>query len=72
MDGRDKEDCLRAVAALRPDLIAEMNRRGSSWLPLKAVSGPARDWPRRRRSAGRLLWDQENEERTRRLIEEQE
>jgi hypothetical protein len=72
MDGRDKEDCLRAVAALRPDLIAEMNRRGASWLPLQAVNGPARNWPRRRRSAGRLWWDQENDERIWRLLEDQE
>jgi hypothetical protein len=72
MDGRNKEDCLRAVAALRPDLLAEMNRRGASWLPLQAVNGPARNWPRRRRSAGKLWWDQENDQRIRRLIEDQE
>jgi hypothetical protein len=39
---------------------------------LQAGNGPARNWPRRRRSAGRLWWDEENDERIRRLIEEQE
>lgn len=72
MDGRDKEDCLRAVVALRPDILAKMNRRGSDWLSLQSINAPVRNWPRRRRSAGRLWWDQDNDRRIRQMIEDQD
>lgn len=72
MDGRDKEDCLRAVVALRPDMLAKMNGRGSDWLSLQSSNGPVRNWPRRRRFAGRLWWDQDNDSRIRRMIQYQD
>ena len=72
MDPRDKQDCLRAITALRPDVIAELHGRGSDWLSLQATDTPIRKWPRRRRADGRQWWDRENEKRIRRLIEDQE
>lgn len=72
MDGRDKEDCLRAVVALRPDMLAKVNGRGSDWLSLQSFNGPVRSWPRRRRSAGRMWWDQDNDDRIRRMIQYQD
>lgn len=68
MDGRDKEDCLRALLALRPDVEAELRGGGAAWMPLSR--SPTRDWPRRRRAAGRLWWNDENDRRIRRLIDE--
>ncbi|KAM0709024.1 hypothetical protein Q7P35_003060 [Cladosporium inversicolor] len=72
MDPRDKQDCLRAITALRPDVIAEMHGRGSDWLSLQSTDVPVRKWPRRRRADGRQWWDRENDSRIRRLIEDQE
>lgn len=72
MDPRDKQDCLRAITALRPDVIAELHGRGSDWLSLQATDTPIRKWPRRRRADGRQWWDREIDKRIRRLIEDQE
>lgn len=68
MDGRDKDDCLRALVALRPDVEAELRGGGAAWMPLSR--SPTRDWPRRRRAAGRLWWNEENDRRIRRLFDE--
>lgn len=72
MDPRDKQDCLRAIAALRPEVLAEMHGRGGDWLSLQSIDTPVRKWPRRRRADGRLWWDRENDGRIRRLIEDQD
>jgi len=72
MDPRDKQDCLRAIVALRPDVIDELRGRGSDWLSSQSFDAPVRKWPRRRRADGRRWWDLENDERIRRLIENQE
>lgn len=72
MDPRDKQDCLRAITALRPDVIVELHGRGSDWLSLQSIDVPVRKWPRRRRADGRQWWDHENDRRIRRLIEGQE
>lgn len=72
MDPRDKQDCLRAITALRPDVVAELHGRGSDWLSLQSMDVPVRKWPRRRRPDGRQWWDRENDSRIRRLIEDQE
>jgi hypothetical protein len=80
IDPREKEECLRALVAWRPDVLAELNGRvGADWLPLPALShaalgnvaaGTMRDWPRRRRAAGRRWWDDENDRRIRRMVED--
>lgn len=74
MDPRDKQDCLRAITALRSDVIAELHGGGigSDWLSLQSMGTPIRKWPRRRRAEGRQWWDRENDRRIRRLIEDQE
>lgn len=72
MDPRDKQDCLRAIASLRPDVLSELHGRGSDWLSLQSMETPIRKWPRRRRADGRQWWDRENDRRIRRLIEDQE
>lgn len=73
MNVRDKEECLRAVVALRPDVFDELSGRGASWMPRQLLNPPASvSWPRRRRDAGRIWWDDQNNNRTRRLIEDQE
>ena len=72
MDPRDKQDCLRAIASLRPDLLSELNGRRSDWLSLQSMDTPIRKWPRWRRADGRQWWDRENDKRIRRLIEDQE
>jgi hypothetical protein len=72
MDPRDKQDCLRAIVALRPDVLAELHGRGSDWLSSQSIDTPLRKWPRRRRADGRRWWDLENDERIRRLIEDQD
>lgn len=71
MDMRDKEECLRAVIALRPDVIDDLNVRGVSWLPRQLLNVPMVTWPRRRRDAGRLWWDNQNDRRARRMLEDQ-
>jgi hypothetical protein len=76
IDPREKEECLRALIAWRPDVLAELNGRvGADWLPLPShalnnVAGTMRDWPRRRRAAGRRWWDDENDRRIRRMVED--
>lgn len=70
MDPRDKQDCLRAITALRPEVIVELHGRGSDWVSLQAMDVPVRKWPRRRRADGRQWWDLENDRRIRRLIEQ--
>jgi hypothetical protein len=78
IDPREKEGCLRALVALRSDVLAELNgRAGADWLPLPLhalnnVAGTMRDWPRRRRAAGRRWWDDENDRRIRRMVEDSE
>lgn len=72
MDPRHKQDCLRAIAALRPEVLAEIHGRGGDWMPLQSIDTPVRKWPRRRRADGRMWWDRENEGRIRRLIEGQD
>lgn len=72
MDPRDKQDCLRAIVALRPDVLSELHGRGSDWGPLQSIDTPVRKWPRRRRADGRQWWDLENDRQIRRLIEEQD
>jgi hypothetical protein len=72
MDMRDKEECLRALIELRPEVLREMSRRGAEWLPLQYGNAPPRSWPRRRRADGRRWWDDENEKRIRRLLEDLE
>ena len=76
IDPREKEECLRALVALRSDVLAELNgRAGADWLPLPLHAlnnavGTTRDWPRRRRAAGRRWWDDENDRRIRRMVED--
>ena len=76
MDPREKEECLRALVGLRPDVLAEVNGRGADWMsvPLHAamnnISGATMDWPRRRRAAGRRWWDAENDRRIRRMVQD--
>ncbi|GAB7331902.1 hypothetical protein MBLNU13_g03832t1 [Cladosporium sp. NU13] len=72
MDPRDKQDCLRAIASLRPNVLSELHGRGLDWLSLQSMDTPTRKWPRRRRADGRQWWDRENDKRIRRLIEDQE
>lgn len=72
MDPRDKQDCLRAITALRPEVITELHGRGSDWLSLQSMDEPVRNWPRRGRADGRQWWDRENDQRIRRLIEDQD
>lgn len=73
---REKEECLRALVAWRPDVLAELSGRASAGrlpLALHALSnaaGTMRDWPRRRRAAGRRWWDDENDRRIRRMVED--
>jgi len=74
IDSREKEECLRALVALRPDVLAELHGRGADWMPLPLhalnnISGTTLDWPGRRRAAGRGWWDGENDRRIRRMIE---
>lgn len=66
---RDKDECLRTLFSLRPDLLAEMQGMGANWIPLQVGSYPLERRPRRR---GRLRWDDERERRLRRLMEDQE
>jgi hypothetical protein len=77
IEPREKEECLRALVAWRPDVMAELNGRASGvdWLPLAShalsnAAGTMRDWPRRRRAAGRRWWDDENDRRIRRMVED--
>lgn len=70
MDGRDKEECLRAIMTLRPDVIDELEGRSVDWMPAHAMGFPAREWPRRRRAAGRSWWDDDIKRRLRRLLDE--
>ena len=76
IDPREKEECLRDLVALRPDVLGELHgRAGADWLPLPLHAlnngaGTMRDWPRRRRAAGRRWWDDENDRRIRRMIED--
>lgn len=72
MDLRDKEECLRSIVALRPDVLAELEARGVQWAPAKVVASPLVNWPARRRNAGRLWWDDDMDRRIQRLLEDQE
>jgi hypothetical protein len=72
MDPRDKQDCLRAITTLRPEIIAELHGRESDWMSLQSMDVPVRKWPRRRRADGRQWWDRENDRRIRRLVEDQD
>lgn len=72
MDARDKEECLRELVALRPDMLDELDGRAADFMPARSSGLPSMNWPRRRRPAGRRWWDDENDGRIRRLIDDQD
>lgn len=72
MNARDKDECLRELVALRPDVLDELDGRVADFDPGRSSGLPSMNWPRRRRPAGRRWWDDENDRRIRRLIDDQD